>query len=221
MWCKLANFNPLARRERLNRMRLRRSVQPNPLQAARDLLPLLRAKKAREARRASISTIFSIDVDVATASIAANLSTLSAQCGLATLLIDMNLAEPSHHKLFDTNNNMGISDVLSGICSIHETIHTTGSGVALIPTGSEPPYSEAMFDAAALTIRLRALADQFDIILIDAGCMKPPRAQSLIPGVDHALIVVRRHETSLHELRSLLDATASALECEPIVVLAE
>lgn len=113
-----------------------------------------------------------------------NLAAVYAQGDKQVLLIDADLRKPTAHHTFSLSNRLGLTDVLSGRCSLDDAIK--GAEVAklsILPAGTIPPNPTEMLGSSKMSRLLEELKMSYDIILIDT----PP-----VLAVSDAQIVSRQ-----------------------------
>jgi capsular exopolysaccharide synthesis family protein len=105
-----------------------------------------------------------------------------ARMGLKTLLIDADMRNPTAHRLFEIENDVGLGEVLLGEADIDLVIRPTAvSGLALLPAGMwDDRISRvlAQGQARALFHRLRK---DYAFILVDSSPVLPV-ADTLVIG---------------------------------------
>lgn len=132
----------------------------------------------------------------------ANLALVFSQLGKNTLLIDANLRNPSQHKLYNTENRRGLSDVLAGRAGL-ETIFKIVSfeNLSLLTAGTIPPNPQELVSRSAFPVLLTELEQRYDVILIDT----PPLnecldAQAISYAAGGVVFLSKRNKTKIAEL---------------------
>lgn len=125
-----------------------------------------------------------------------NLLRTLSQLGKRVVLVDTDLRasgiQSDYRLRYSTQNHYGLSEYLSGICSLREAIYRTNlPNTYMIPAGHEAPNPLQLLDTQAMSTLIEQLAEQFDIVLIDT----PPvgvlaDAVALAKFCDGALLVV-------------------------------
>jgi Mrp family chromosome partitioning ATPase len=114
--------------------------------------------------------------------LAANLATVFAQMGQRVLLIDADMRNPRQHILFNLNNSVGLSALLTGragreiVSRMHPQLR-----LFVLPAGLRPPNPQELLGRPVFDVVLKSFAD----------------AQILAARAGTALMVARRHH-SLH-----------------------
>ena len=135
--------------------------------------------------------------------VACNLSIAVAEIGRKVLLIDGDLRRPRLHKVFNVDNNWGLSDVLRGDIPLetvpieHVVRETEVSGLYVLPGGRCGVTPSNLFYSQRMSMLLKRLRAEFDMIMIDA----PPMihlADARILGrqADGVILVIRAGQTT-------------------------
>ncbi|MDP9066017.1 MAG: chain length determinant protein tyrosine kinase EpsG, partial [Pseudomonadota bacterium] len=92
--------------------------------------------------------------------LAANLATVYAQIGERTLLIDADMRHPRQHALFNLNNSVGLSALLTGragkeaACRIHPQLR-----LFVLPAGIQPPNPQELLGRPVFDVVLDRFTD--------------------------------------------------------------
>jgi chain length determinant protein tyrosine kinase EpsG len=143
---------------------------------------------------------------------AANLATVFAQAGERTLLIDADMRAPRQHQLFNLNDSLGLSAVLTGRAG-KETARRIHPELRLfvVPAGVLPPNPQELLTRPVFEVVISRFASQFDVVIIDT----PPArhtadAQIVAARAGAAIMLSRRNHTGevplQSTLKSLLDS---------------
>ncbi len=138
--------------------------------------------------------------------LAANLATVFAQMGERVLLIDADLRHPRQHELFNLNNSVGLSALLTGragreiVRRIHPKLR-----LFVLPAGSVPPNPQELLGRPVFDVVLDLFADQYDLVIMDTpATSESADAQVLAARADSAVLLVRRNHTRVDELRTAM-----------------
>lgn len=150
--------------------------------------------------RSVILTSSEPDVGKSTAS--ANLALAMAQTGARVLIVDADMRKPVQHKIFRTGNSEGLSKLLSGMCTLPETLRKTSlPNLTLIPAGPIPPNPSELLGSERMAALLAALSGAYDYIFFDS----PPvnlvsDSLMFLDKVAGVLLIGRQKHTHYDEL---------------------
>lgn len=103
----------------------------------------------------------------------ANLAVGLAQLGGRTLVVDADLRGPRQHQLFQVQNMVGLSDVLSGRRE-KQVIQPVSNvpGLFVLACGATPPNPLELLERPAFGLLLRELVQKFDYVLVDTPALR-------------------------------------------------
>jgi chain length determinant protein tyrosine kinase EpsG len=134
--------------------------------------------------------------------LAANLATVYAQMGKRTLLIDADMRHPRQHILFNLNNAVGLSALLTGragreiVARIHPQLR-----LFVLPAGTLPPNPQELLGRPVFELILNLFAEQYDIVIMDTPAIaEVADAQILASHAGAAIILARRNHTRRAQL---------------------
>jgi chain length determinant protein tyrosine kinase EpsG len=134
--------------------------------------------------------------------LAANLATVFAQMGERVLLIDADMRHPRQHYLFNINNAVGLSALLTGragrevVSRIHPQLR-----LFVLPAGLRPPNPQELLGRPVFEVVLTSFAEQYDLVILDTPASTVAAdAQILAARAGAALMVARRNYTLHAEL---------------------
>lgn len=143
--------------------------------------------------------------------VSVNLMRTFSQLGKRTVLVDSDLRasgiQSDYRLRYSTQNHYGLSEYLSGICSLNEAIYQTNlPNTYMIPAGHEAPNPLQLLDTQAMSDLIDQLAEQFDVVLVDT----PPvgvlaDAVALAKFCDGALLVVGYCKGKQQEIGDAVD----------------
>ena len=126
---------------------------------------------------------------------ACNLAVSLAESGLRVGLVEADLRRPKVAEYFGIEGGVGLTDVVTGSCSLDEALVPWGprDAVQILTAGRRPPDANSVLGSAAVADLMRELSTRFDVVVYDA----PPLAlvtdaALLARRTDGALLVVRR-----------------------------
>lgn len=121
--------------------------------------------------------------------VSSNLAAVIAQAGQSVLLVDSDLRKGYAHKLMQTDEVNGLSDILSGQISVEKGIRKTViDNMDFIPRGQIPPNPSELLMHARFNEFVSWASKNYDIVLLDT----PP-----ILAVTDAAIISKQAGTSL------------------------
>lgn len=135
--------------------------------------------------------------------VAANLAVAFSQLGQHTLLIDADMREACHHRLFGIDNRLGLSALLSGRDRPEAIQRIRGlPKLAVLPAGALPPNPAELLSRPTFENLLMELTTSFDVILLDT----PPvalsvDAQIISTRTGAVLLVARRNATRISSMQ--------------------
>ena len=144
--------------------------------------------------------------------LAANLATMFAQLGERTLLIDADMRHPRQHRLFNIDNSVGLSALLTGRAGreIARRIHPQ-LRLFVLPAGVMPPNPQELLARQVFDVILDHFAAQFSLVIIDTPAISETAdAQLLAANAGSALMVARRNRPSQSKLLSARDILADS-----------
>jgi receptor protein-tyrosine kinase len=138
--------------------------------------------------------------------LAANLATVFAQMGERVLLIDADMRHPRQHELFNLNNAVGLSALLTGragkevIARIHPQMR-----LFVLPAGLCPPNPQELLGRPIFDLVLETLAGRHDWVIIDSpATSESADAQLLASRADAGVMLVRRNHSRAEELKAAM-----------------
>jgi capsular exopolysaccharide synthesis family protein len=141
-----------------------------------------------------------------------NLAITYANLGKKTLLIDGDLRKPVLHKVFNENNEKGLTHYLSGVEEKWETIiiNTDVENLQIILSGALPPNPSELISSDLMKSLLVALKKEYDVILFDAPpVMAVTDAVVLSKLIDQFILVVRFGNTDKDSINHTLAALSN------------
>jgi tyrosine-protein kinase Etk/Wzc len=105
--------------------------------------------------------------------VALNLASIIAMSDIKTLLLGMDLRKPKMHKIFNINNNVGVSTMLIGESNFDEIIYPTNvKNLYICPAGPIPPNPAELLNSDRLNEFLKEISKKFQYVVMDT----PPLA---------------------------------------------
>jgi protein-tyrosine kinase len=154
---------------------------------------------------------------------AANLAVAFSQLGERTLLIDADLRQPDQHKLFDLDDETGLSSVLSGRIEAH-TVHRVEGlpHLFVLPVGPVPPNPLELVESMRLSNLLAGVMEKFDHVVVDTSAFEHGMDGPVVAAhCGLALVVVRAGQSRLAPLQDLIATLGRGMTDVAGVVLNE
>jgi tyrosine-protein kinase Etk/Wzc len=134
--------------------------------------------------------------------ISINLAAITAMLGKKVLLVGLDLRKPRIHRIFDINNDKGLSNYLIGDCEYDKVIHATPIvNLFYATSGPVPPNPAELIESEKMKAFIEKAKKEFDMIIIDT----PPvaivsDALLLAVYVDVNVFVIRQRYSSRNTL---------------------
>jgi capsular exopolysaccharide synthesis family protein len=129
--------------------------------------------------------------------LASNLAIAMAQAGKHVLLVDADLRKPMQHEIFNVKNNVGLSSLLAGRCSIDTAIHRTQvTGLEILPCGPVPANPTEILNSREFTETLDQLSEKYDCVLLDSPPVEACSDAQIIAASCDATILVLKAQTA-------------------------
>ena len=125
----------------------------------------------------------------------ANLALSFAQNGSRILLVDCDMRNPSQQKIFEKENNAGLSDVLAGMKPFADVVkRDVKENLDLLTAGPTPPNPSELLGSERMRQLLEELRPQYEFIIMDS----PPAGfvsdtLSLLLNAPQSIIIARQN----------------------------
>jgi len=144
--------------------------------------------------------------------VAANLAVTFAQANLRTLLIDLDLRQPTQHTWFRRERRPGVSTLLIGRATLDEVLdspmHAT---LSVLGAGLQPPNPQELLGPGLLGLLMATLRHRYDVIVADtAAWSQASDAQLAAAQCGQALLVSRPDHGTLQAAHSLVESMRQA-----------
>ena len=114
------------------------------------------------------------------------------------LLMDLDLRNPTVHKMFGVSNTYGLMDNLKHDRPLEKCIHKIEENIHVLPTGAIPPNPTEILSSKKMAKFLEDIKSQYDYIFIDAPPVGVVSDATIISSnVDGVMYVVGAKETDL------------------------
>lgn len=131
--------------------------------------------------------------------VAANLAVLFAQLGVRTLLIDADMRHPAQHRIFNIEDRIGLSAVLTGRAGADAAQAIPGfRSLRVLPAGVPPPNPLELLSRPLLPSLLDEYLSDFDMILVDTPPALPyADAHAIGFSAGNAMVLARKDHTRM------------------------
>jgi len=132
----------------------------------------------------------------------------SKQVNSRTLVIDCDLRKPTVGKFFHLESTPGLSNYLSGMCSLDEIIQSVpNTELSVICSGIIPPNPSELLSSKAFSDLVNVLAEKYDYIIFDT----PPvnvvvDAIPVMQQSDGVVVVVFEEQSNYVELDKTIES---------------
>ena len=138
---------------------------------------------------------------------AASLAVALAQAGRRTLLIDADLRQGDMHELFGLEYPDGLSSVLAQRRTLPELAIPLMMNLYFLPAGPQAPNPQELIRLPEIRNLLERSAGMFDAFVLDTySAAVSSDAQMIAHQTGYALLVARKDQTGIDELRSLRES---------------
>jgi polysaccharide biosynthesis transport protein len=142
---------------------------------------------------------------------AVNTAAAFAQTGASTLLIDADLRRPNCHEMLDSENSVGLTEVLAGQCEASDLIQRKNEGsLYFLGAGSTPPNPAELLTSARMRQVMDALSENYDYVLIDSAPLMYASDTIGIATMVDGVVVVLGAGTPKQSVRKACDRLSRA-----------
>ena len=129
-----------------------------------------------------------------------NLGIAMAQNGQRVLIVDADFRRPTQHIIFQTNRDVGLSGILTGMLKPSQGILKTPiARLSLLSCGPEVPNPAEMLGSGMFRTLIEKLKGVYDRILLDSTPVLPVADASIVAAICDASILVVRADKSTHK----------------------
>jgi capsular exopolysaccharide synthesis family protein len=137
-----------------------------------------------------------------TTSVITGFAMVLARMSCSTILLDANVRRPGLHTLFRVPRDSGLSDLLLGVCGVHDVMKPTKmSTLSIVTSGSACRDPDSLLDAKGLHTVLNELQPFTDWILIDSAPVTEFSDALALANVAHGCVLVIEAEKTRREVQ--------------------
>ncbi len=172
--------------------------RPEMLQSYETLMISLQLRKSSGSLTSILVT--STQPEEGKTTVSVNLAITMTFSGKKVVLIDADLRKPRLQQIFQLNNTVGFSDVVSSRIGFHDAIQIVSSsgndpggrrGLHVITSGGTTANALGLMDVGNLRERIEQLAKEFDMVIIDSPPVLSVSDPLMIaPIVDGVILVL-------------------------------
>lgn len=148
--------------------------------------------------------------------VCANLGVTLAQAKKNVLIMDCNLRKPAQHRIFETQNVLGVTNVLMGECGLAEVLHEPLANLKVASAGPVPNEPAELLGSERFHKLLRQARRPYDFVLLDAPAMDLVSDPAILAAQSDGVLLVidsqgTRKAALQRSIRSLNTVGASLL----------
>jgi len=142
----------------------------------------------------------------------ANLAVTMAQAGNRVILVDSDLRKPMLHKIFDLENQRGLTNAMMQQLTLEETVHKNViDKLDILTSGPIPPNPAEILASKKSKALWDQLKETYDYVFIDSPpVLAVADASILATQVDGVILVVRSARTRIDLAREARDQLLKA-----------
>jgi polysaccharide biosynthesis transport protein len=129
----------------------------------------------------------------------ANLSATMAENKQSVIVIDCDLRKPKIHKIFQLQNQVGVSTYLAGLSELEETLHQDPHypSIQYMPSGPIPPNPSELLNSKKFAKLIKEMEKRHDFIILDSPpILNVTDSLILTKLVDGLIIVCKAGQTN-------------------------
>ena len=151
-------------------------------------------------------TITSANAGEGKSTTSANLAVAFSQLGRKVLIIDADLRRASLHKKFKLENDIGLSDVITGTKNINEAIRNINPMLSVLTAGPLPPNPSELLDSQSFSDLMVYLNSTFDFVIIDTPPLNVVSDALIVaPNTTGMILVIRDGYTPHYSIKKAIE----------------
>ncbi len=126
-----------------------------------------------------------------------NLAIAMAQAGQKTLILDADFRKPIQHKIFEFDNEKGLSNVLAGTVTLAEAVRSGPVELLdVLGCGREVPNPSEILSSNSFSEVLKYLSEHYDRVIIDSPPVTSLADSQILAAICDVTLLVLRAEKS-------------------------
>lgn len=138
--------------------------------------------------------------------ITSNLGAVIAKEKKKVLLVDCDLRKPSLHKIFDIDNEYGLTSVLMKEAAVGSVLRNVQQYLDILTSGPIPPNPAEMLGTIQMSQLVNSLKNNYDIVLLDSSPIIPVTDGQLLAKIsDGVVMVIKAGYTPREDIKSAME----------------
>lgn len=140
-----------------------------------------------------------------------NMAIAMAQAGQKTIILDADFRKPVQHKIFELDDENGLSSVLAGRDALSQAIQKGAcSNLDVMACGPEVPNPSELLNSDFFRDTLEKLAESYDRVIIDSPPVGPVADSQILAAIcDITLLVLRAEKSTRRQAQHARDSLMS------------
>lgn len=134
---------------------------------------------------------------------AANLALTMADLGKKVLLVDVDMRKPSQQKVWQLDNKLGLSNVLTDQKTLAEVLHTydkepdlVSKNVDIVTSGPIPPNPVTLIQSKRMAELVEMASREYDLVILDSPPVTVAADSSILGKIANGILLVVRPEVA-------------------------
>lgn len=138
--------------------------------------------------------------------ITSNLGAVIAKEKKKVLLVDCDLRKPSLHKIFDIDNEYGLTSVLMKEAAVGSVLQNVQQYLDILTSGPIPPNPAEMLGTMQMSQLVNSLKNNYDIVLLDSSPIIPVTDGQLLAKIsDGVVMVIKAGYTPREDIKTAME----------------